>query len=87
MCPDYVAHSTSAAVASQFGPVSRGARGRPLEVMAEVTATIRKAPVPSTKGRSVSLAASIWILTALDPSKQPKMLIRTASKAMEPPLT
>jgi SAM-dependent methyltransferase len=50
--------------ALEVGPVSRTLEGQPPEVMAKVANAIRIAYGPLTKGESVPLGGSVWIVTA-----------------------
>ena len=55
-----------AAVSStlEVGPVSRTLEGQPPEVMATVANAIRRVYAPLSKGDSIPLGASVWIVTA-----------------------
>jgi len=55
-----------AAVSSalEVGPVSRALEGQPREVMATVANAIRRVYAPLSKGDSIPLGASVWIVTA-----------------------
>ena len=55
-----------AAVSSalEVGPVSRALEGQPPEVMATVANAIRRVYAPLSKGDSIPLGASVWIVTA-----------------------
>ncbi len=51
--------------ALEIGPASRALEGQPPEVRAAAANSIREALVPFASGNAVTLAASIWIVTAL----------------------
>jgi ubiquinone/menaquinone biosynthesis C-methylase UbiE len=55
-----------AAVSSalEVGPVSRALEGQPPEVMVAVANAIRRVYAPLSKGNSIPLGASVWIVTA-----------------------
>jgi hypothetical protein len=50
--------------ALEIGPASRALEGHPEEVRAAAMKSIREALEPFTRGQSVPLPASIWIVTA-----------------------
>jgi ubiquinone/menaquinone biosynthesis C-methylase UbiE len=50
--------------ALEVGPVSRALGGQPPEVMATVANAIRRVYAPLSKGDSIPLGASVWIVTA-----------------------
>jgi ubiquinone/menaquinone biosynthesis C-methylase UbiE len=50
--------------ALEVGPVSRALEGQPPEVMATVANAIRRVYAPLSKGVSIPLEASVWIVTA-----------------------
>ena len=51
--------------ALEIGPASRALEGQPPEVRAAAANSIREALAPFASGNAVTLAASIWIVTAL----------------------
>ena len=53
--------------ALEIGPASRALEGQSPDAVEAATRSIRKALARFTKGQSVVLPASIWIVTALDP--------------------
>lgn len=53
--------------ALQTGPASRALEGQPPELTAAVAASIHAALVPFQRDAHVSLGASIWIVTAVNP--------------------
>ena len=50
--------------AFEIGPASRALEGHPPEIRAAATNSVREALAPFVKGDTVSLPASIWIVTA-----------------------
>jgi SAM-dependent methyltransferase len=61
-----VGRGLDAAVESalEIGPASRALEGQPSDLRAAATRSIREALAPFSKGSTVPLAASIWIVTA-----------------------
>jgi len=50
-----------------FGPVSRAVAGQPAETVEAATVAVRKTLARFAKGPAITMPASLWIVTAVDP--------------------